>query len=197
MFVLDSFLISYDQRLVRRFYGKMVVARFNPFLAPVALYGLNLTLCGLHQDRIMMDIEKLKRLKMDYERLRDQYFLTKSLPHYLLFQKGFKAYRDFVDRHHISSQQIEALFHCAEGRRDSWEDAFSDRPQTQKKETERKKELLDFFSHHDGLVSVADISSSCILEETRIRVLLRLLVQDGLIERVTLNRKSYWRKRAE
>ena len=60
----------------------------------------------INRDVLLDFIDDLKELKLEYERLRDQYLQTRNPQHYILYQKAFRDYRSYVDRHNISSRRI-------------------------------------------------------------------------------------------
>ena len=60
----------------------------------------------INRDVLLDFMADLKKLKLEYEQLRDQYLQTHNPQHYVLYQKAFRSYISYIDRHNISSRRI-------------------------------------------------------------------------------------------
>jgi hypothetical protein len=155
----------------------------------------------------MSNISELRRLKDEYERLRDQYLMTRQLRHYTRFQEAFRAYMLYIDTHRISARSITDSLHIEEIL-DKEETPFEKKTPlaAPKKSSSRKlnsqrisphdvnKRILDFFETNPDYHMFVDLMSHTSLKETQIRKALPLLVRDRLLEKTKIQGTFYWYK---
>lgn len=156
----------------------------------------------------MSDISQLRRLKDEYEHLRDQYLITRQLRHYTLFQEALRAYISYIDTHRISARSITDSLHMDGNLFDEEKTSFGKKiplpaPETSSSEQLRYKRvspndvgkrILDFFEARPDYHTSADLMSQNSLRETQIRKALPILVQDGLLEKTKIQGTFYWCK---
>lgn len=140
----------------------------------------------------METLEALKKLKLEYERLRDQYFLTRSDLHYMQFQQGFKEYRSFIDRHNIAPSEIEKVI--AVDFKESPVSKASPPPPPRALESERK--VLEFMGMQEDFIAVDDMTSFVPLSISEIRRYLYRLHGQGLVEYHYERGCHLWRKKS-
>ena len=146
--------------------------------------------------------EQLKKLKIEYEGLRDQYLLTHNPRHSLAFEKALKNYKQFILDHKISGNTVSERFYspfC-----EDQDDSFSapqpvrffvnyQRPSlTHPRNIKVQKEIMDFMENQDGFKNINEIVPhlSIQISQTR-RHLYSLTEQRKLIMR-EINSLQYW-----
>ena len=155
----------------------------------------------------MSNISELRRLKEEYEHLRDQYLITRQLRHYTRFQEAFRAYMLYIDTHRISARSITESLHIDEIFDEeetppekktplAAREKSSSRKLNSKRISPREvdKRILDFFETNPGYHTSVDLMSQTSLKETQIRKSLPILVQDGLLEKTKIQGIFYWSK---
>jgi hypothetical protein len=146
-------------------------------------------------------LEALKKLKLEYERLRDQYFLTRSDLHYMQFQQGFKEYRSFIDRHNISPSEIESLMlmdlqECIKVVREIKEDTVPPKPSMRRiRAIGSEQKVLDFMSTRESFLPIEEISSHALLIISQTRRYLYQLHDRGHVERRYEGCRQLWRRK--
>ena len=149
----------------------------------------------------METLEALKKLKLEYERLRDQYFLTRSDLHYMQFQQGFKEYRSFIDRHNIAPSEIESLMlmdlqECIKVVREIKEDTIPPKPSMRRiRAIDSQQKVLDFMSTRESFLPIEEISSHSFLSISQTRRYLYQLHDRGLVERRYEGCRQLWRRK--
>jgi Bacterial regulatory protein, arsR family len=132
-------------------------------------------------------LEQLKKLREEYERLRDQSFLTGKPEHFMRLQQVFRDYRSFIDQHNIPPGEIESIISVDlrenQQGRVAREDHFSQKPPLQRAQAvESGQKILDFVRKRDGFMTIRDIASHIPLSVCQIRRHLWRLHEKGLIE---------------
>ena len=150
----------------------------------------------------METLEALKKLKLEYERLRDQYFLTRSDLHYMQFQQGFKEYRSFIDSHKIAPSEIESLMlmdlqECIKVVREIKEDPVPPKPSMQRiRAIGSQQKVLDCMSKRESFLPIEEISSHALLSISQTRRYLYQLHDRGLVERRYEGCRQLWRRKS-
>lgn len=139
----------------------------------------------------METLEALKKLKLEYERLRDQYLLTGNPRYYVEFQQVFKEYRSLIDSHNIAPSEIEKVL--AVDFKESPVSKASKPPHPRAVESERK--VLEFMEAREGFISANDMTPSIPLSVSQIRRYLYRLHEKGLLEQVHHNGVCVWRRK--
>ena len=146
--------------------------------------------------------EQLKKLKKEYEGLRDQYLLTHNPRHSLIFEKALRDYKQFILDHKISGGTVWESLHNPF--LENQDDPFSapqpvrffvnyQRPSlTHPRNIKAQKEIMDFMDRQDGFKNINEIVPhlSIQISQTR-RHLYSLTEQRKLIMR-EINHFQYW-----
>lgn len=139
----------------------------------------------------MNPMEPLKKLKQDYERLRDQYLLTRKPHHYFLFQSAFQSYRSFIDLHKITPGCLEKMM-----AQELPEEFVPGKPPLSRRNAlESQKKILMFLSSREDWVSVRVLELHVPLRGNQIRNHLHSLQKQGWVEHQRSCGIGYWRKK--
>ena len=152
-------------------------------------------------------MDDLKKLKLEYEQLRDQYLQTHNPQHYVLYQKAFKAYRSYVDRHNISSRRIIDSFPEGSTTDNDGKVAYDyplavspslKKPQRLRPRTfAAQKKILDILSTRRDFTSISAIIPYISLGKSQIRRHLYQLYEQGLLEQQEIDGIFFWRKKRD
>lgn len=146
----------------------------------------------------------LKKLKLEYEQLRDQYLQTCNPQHYVLYQKAFRVYRSYIDRHNISSRKIIDSFQVDNDGKVAQDhplvnaSASLKKPQRLSPRTEfAQKKILDVLSTRRDFTSISAIVPYVPLGKSQIRRHLYQLYEQGLLEQQEIDGIFLWRKKRD
>jgi len=161
----------------------------------------------INRDVLVDFIDDLKELKLEYERLRDQYLQTRNPQHYILYQKAFRAYRSYIDRYNISSRRIIDSFPEGSTTDNDGKVAYDyplavspslKKPQRLRPRTfAAQKKILDILSTRRDFTSISAIIPYVSLGKSQIRRHLYQLHEQGLLEQQEIDGIFFWRKKRD
>ena len=146
--------------------------------------------------------EQLKKLKTEYEGLRDQSLLTHHPRHSLAFEQALRDYKQFILDHKISGSAVsESLYNPL---LEDQETHFSSsdpvrffvnyqRPAlTHPRNIKAQKEIMDFMYTQDGFKNINEIVPHLSIQISQARRHLYSLTEQGKLIMREINHFQYW-----
>jgi len=145
---------------------------------------------------------KLKKLKLEYEELRDQYLRTNTPHHALMFEKALKDYKQFILDHKISGSIVSESLHSPF--MEDQDNHFSppqpvrffvnyQRPAlTHPRNIKAQKEIMDFMENQDRFKNINEIVPHLSLQISQARRHLYSLTEQGKLIMREMNNFQYW-----
>jgi hypothetical protein len=146
--------------------------------------------------------EQLKKLKMEYERLRDQSLLTHHPRHSLAFEQALRDYKQFILDHKISDSAVSESLHNPF--LEDQDDHFSSsrpvrffvnyqRPSlTHPRNIKAQKEIMDFMENQDGFKNINEIVPHLSIQISQTHRHLYSLTEQGKLIMREINSLQYW-----
>lgn len=146
--------------------------------------------------------EQLKKLRQEYEGLRDQYLLTRNPRHSLTFEKALRDYKQFILDHKISGNTVsESLYNpFCEDQDNPFSSSHSvrffvnyQRPSlTHPRNIKAQKEIMDFMDRQDGFKNINEIVPHLSIQISQTRRHLYSLTEQGKLIMREINSLQYW-----
>jgi hypothetical protein len=146
-------------------------------------------------------LEQFKIIKQKYESLRDQYFMTRKLHHFMQFQQAFKEYCSFIDRHNIAPSEIERFVltdveECKKIVKKVKEDAIPLKPSVRQIQSlSSQQKILDCLGTREGFFTLAEIHSLSLVNISQARRYLYQLHGRGLVDLSYDGCRQLWKKK--
>ena len=146
--------------------------------------------------------EQLKKLKTEYERLREQSLLTHHPRHSLAFEQALRDYKQFILDHKISGNTVSESFYNP--LLEDQDNPFSSprpvrffvnyqRPSlTHPRNIKAQKEIMDFMENQDGFKNINEIVSHLSIQISQTRRHLYSLTEQGKLIMREINHFQYW-----
>ena len=146
--------------------------------------------------------EQLKKLRQEYEGLRDQSLLTRNPRHSLTFEKALRDYKQFILDHKISGNTVsESLYNpfC-----EDQDNPFSSshpvrffvnyqRPSlTHPRNIKAQKEIMDFMDRQNEFKNINEIVPHLSIQISQTRRHLYSLTEQGKLIMREINSLQYW-----
>ena len=157
-------------------------------------------------------LSQLKKLKMTFDWLRDQYVLTRHPLHYLRFEEALREYKAFIETHKLSGRTVsESLYMDLDLDTDTDTDLpilpplkqagiseMYQRPcPTHPKNLKSQKKMMDFMERQDSFKGIKDIVPHLSLKTAQVRRHLYSLTEQGLLKMRAINGVQCWKKASD